>query len=165
MFTYIYAVIRYSDLWPSTCDTSSSAQSAEYAIKISANVPNTARDRSARVCTRRYKHPSRLGCFAVGGWRFRRRSEGSTHTRTPGKLIQDQSRNNHRTHFQFPSTFSPPSALRPRSLCLRRVPGKKGNGVYNRPFLLFTRKIVQLFFTKLWKKCLWVPWTNMLLAW
>ncbi|CAK9811024.1 hypothetical protein ANTPLA_LOCUS6783 [Anthophora plagiata] len=44
----------------------------------------------------------------AGGWRFRQGHRGFRHTRIPGKLIQDQSRNNHRTHFQFLSSFSPP---------------------------------------------------------
>lgn len=71
------------------------------------------------VCTRLYKHSSLRGSSCrwrtvagiAGGWRFRRGHRGFRHTRIPGKLIQDQSRNNHRTHLQFLSSFSPPFTL------------------------------------------------------
>ena len=71
------------------------------------------------VCTRLYKRSSLRGSSCrwrtvagiAGGWRFRRGHRGFRHTRIPGKLIQDQSRNNHRTHLQFLSSFSPPFTL------------------------------------------------------
>lgn len=81
-----------------------------------------------RLCTSLYMCVRLYVCVCVHGvgWRSRRvvgrRERARAYARIPGKLIQDQSRNNHRTHFHNRSHPLPaPSARRRSSSSLSRL--------------------------------------------